>query len=43
MFINMIFFRLNPIENQEKCEVVQLNNLNFFDPFLERNLEYPTT
>jgi len=29
--------------NLEKSEVVHLNGLEYFDPFLERNLEHPTT
>ncbi|XP_060877565.1 proton-coupled amino acid transporter-like protein pathetic isoform X1 [Metopolophium dirhodum] len=30
-------------KNQEKSEVVHLNGNEYFDPFLERNLEHPTT
>ncbi|VVC32586.1 Hypothetical protein CINCED_3A023910 [Cinara cedri] len=34
---------LNKEKNQEKSEAVHLNGLDYFDPFLERNLEHPTT
>lgn len=32
-----------PSKNQEKGEVAHLNGIEYFDPFLERNLEHPTT
>jgi proton-coupled amino acid transporter len=30
-------------KNQEKSEVAHLNDIDYFDPFLERNVEHPTT
>ncbi|XP_001951501.1 proton-coupled amino acid transporter-like protein pathetic [Acyrthosiphon pisum] len=35
--------KLRPFKCQEKSEVAHLNGIDYFDPFLERNLEHPTT
>ncbi|XP_050433002.1 proton-coupled amino acid transporter-like protein pathetic isoform X2 [Adelges cooleyi] len=33
----------NKSKNQEKGDINRLNEIEYFDPFLERNLEHPTT
>lgn len=38
-----VHFRRKSSKNQEKSEVSHLNGIDYFDPFLERNLEHPTT
>ncbi|KAL4105263.1 hypothetical protein QTP88_020520 [Uroleucon formosanum] len=35
--------KLRPFKSQGKSEVAHLNGIDYFDPFLERNLEHPTT
>lgn len=37
------FFRHKVSKSQEKSESIHLNGVDYFDPFLERNLEHPTT
>lgn len=40
--VNFVF-RHKPSKNLEKSETAHLNGLEYFDPFVERNLEHPTT